>query len=286
MHTQKGPTLNVTKSNQRLRAGFTLIELLVVIAIIAILASILFPVFAQAREKARQASCLSNQKQMGLAWLQYAQDYDESTVPWSDSGFTNGNGFIWDIVLQPYQKDKSILRCPSATDSFTTNTYNANVGGVSTATVPNPCRTLASLQNVSQTPVITDSGGGEKFTDPVNNIPGWSWSFICPDDAGSYQGRAVKWTSLDANGVPTGEKKWNNGGAYSAERDKAGNMFPTRHQEGSNYVFADGHAKWFHSEKDATGKAIAARKGLDYDSDGILGDDPNAPGGSTAGKYD
>lgn len=64
------------------RTGFTLIELLVVIAIIAILAAILFPVFARAREKARQSSCLSNQKQIGLAILMYNQDYDERVIQW------------------------------------------------------------------------------------------------------------------------------------------------------------------------------------------------------------
>ena len=69
----------------RRRLGFTLIELLVVIAIIAILAAILFPVFAQARESARQTSCLSNMKQLGLAMTMYAQDYDEA-VPWSCLG--------------------------------------------------------------------------------------------------------------------------------------------------------------------------------------------------------
>ncbi len=82
----------------RPRSGFTLIELLVVIAIIAILAAILFPVFAQARAKARQVSCLSNLKQIGLATLQYTQDYDEVYPP-----AYNGVG-IWDNIIDPYVK--------------------------------------------------------------------------------------------------------------------------------------------------------------------------------------
>src|SRR5260221_8538249 len=86
------------------RHGFTLIELLVVIAIIAILAAILFPVFAQAREKARAISCLSNCKQIGLATMMYIQDYDE-TYPlgytWDENGGEWG-GTMWTISLQPY----------------------------------------------------------------------------------------------------------------------------------------------------------------------------------------
>jgi prepilin-type N-terminal cleavage/methylation domain-containing protein len=74
--------------------GFTLIELLVVIAIIAILAAILFPVFAQAREKARQASCASNHKQIILGWLQYAQDYDETAVPYSSNTASGDNALF------------------------------------------------------------------------------------------------------------------------------------------------------------------------------------------------
>src|ERR1700757_3966218 len=88
------------------RAGFTLIELLVVIAIIAILAAILFPVFAKVREKARQTSCLSNEKQIGLALMQYTQDYDESTPAWVRSS-TSGNVY-WEQQVAPYVKSVSV----------------------------------------------------------------------------------------------------------------------------------------------------------------------------------
>ena len=93
------------------KAGFTLIELLVVIAIIAILASILFPVFAKAREKARQSSCLSNLKQMGLATMSYLQDYDES-YPGHTGGATAADD--WPAMLIPYMKNAQIIQCPSA----------------------------------------------------------------------------------------------------------------------------------------------------------------------------
>ncbi len=89
------------------RNGFTLIELLVVIAIIAILAAILFPVFAKAREKARAASCLSNEKQILLAQTQYTQDYDEKFPPGHQDA-----GIAWCETLQPYAKSIQIFRCP------------------------------------------------------------------------------------------------------------------------------------------------------------------------------
>src|SRR5471032_2451039 len=106
------------------RAGFTLIELLVVIAIIAILASILFPVFARARENARRASCQSNLKQIGLAVAQYTQDYDEK-LPIHDSYPGSNWSSITDFMLTtsncnffagiyPYLKSVQVLNCPSA----------------------------------------------------------------------------------------------------------------------------------------------------------------------------
>ncbi|RYF45134.1 MAG: DUF1559 domain-containing protein [Cytophagaceae bacterium] len=98
--------------------GFTLIELLVVIAIIAILAAILFPVFARARENARRASCQSNLKQIGLGIMQYTQDYDEK-YPIGTWAYVNGNGVqsAWDVVTQPYLKSTQVITCPSDTAS-------------------------------------------------------------------------------------------------------------------------------------------------------------------------
>ena len=94
--------------NPGLRKGFTLIELLVVIAIIAILAAILFPAFAKARESARRISCVNNLKQMGTAFMQYTQEFDEK-MPDSDSG----GGNKWLDVIQPYLKSEAVYTCPS-----------------------------------------------------------------------------------------------------------------------------------------------------------------------------
>ncbi len=96
--------------------GFTLIELLVVIAIIAILAAILFPVFARARENARRSSCTSNLKQIGIAMTQYQQDYDERTLVVDEDP---ANEYGWFDPLQPYIKSAQVFRCPSLSETLT-----------------------------------------------------------------------------------------------------------------------------------------------------------------------
>jgi prepilin-type N-terminal cleavage/methylation domain-containing protein/prepilin-type processing-associated H-X9-DG protein len=106
------------------RSGFTLIELLVVIAIIAILAAILFPVFAQAREKARQSTCQSNMKQLGISLMMYAQDYDERTMP------TQTGNYRWPQLLAPYIKMRAFVFCPTADYSLPvtgTTTYQDTI---------------------------------------------------------------------------------------------------------------------------------------------------------------
>jgi prepilin-type N-terminal cleavage/methylation domain-containing protein/prepilin-type processing-associated H-X9-DG protein len=163
------------------RSGFTLVELLVVIAIIAILAAILFPVFGRARAKARQASCQSNLKQIGLAMMQYSQDYDERTVPllyvvlpkynyWWGS-FTTGDT-AYDMnggLLNPYMKNGQILDCPDAANvpvgataqplAYGMNFMTLGTGnmGISLASVSRPAETVAFADGARANATLTPS---------------------------------------------------------------------------------------------------------------------------------
>src|SRR5438270_14006606 len=115
--------LNRTIPRSIYRRAFTLIELLVVIAIIALLAAILFPVFAAAREKARQTNCLSNLKQIGLAMQMYAQDYDETHANTEFGGnIDDAHEYYWGDMLQPYMRSWQMLVCPSASKPLTFKT--------------------------------------------------------------------------------------------------------------------------------------------------------------------
>ncbi len=168
------------------RKGFTLIELLVVIAIIAILASILFPVFARARENARRSSCLSNLKQLGLAMMQYSQDFDEKLTPGfidlgTPGGYTLPDGssgprwMQWYHMLYPYMKNIQIMNCPSESDvvwtrgSYTgripygynyTSAWTIGCGsncGVHLGLTMSPGASLSAIEDTSGTIMIADS---------------------------------------------------------------------------------------------------------------------------------
>jgi prepilin-type N-terminal cleavage/methylation domain-containing protein/prepilin-type processing-associated H-X9-DG protein len=156
--------------HQPKQKGFTLIELLVVIAIIAILAAILFPVFARARENARRSSCQSNLKQIGLGALQYAQDYDEKFHHYSLSGVGG-----WQNALQPYIKSTQLYFCPSRTVSdqyaYGYNYYYLGNGTTSTS--------LASVTNSAETVMFCDAGKSDAPADV-------SYSHVNPPQQATY----------------------------------------------------------------------------------------------------
>ena len=168
--------------------GFTLIELLVVIAIIAILAAILFPVFSRAREKARQTSCASNMKQLGLAVMMYAQDYDETLpIPFSGLGWWTGT---WKERIFPYVKNIQVYACPSAPPNVNpgqggspgTGPYgvNAYIGQDAMGTEIGWAR-LTQIEQPAQTIYLGENMDGDWVVEPNKNYwpdapwpePGW-----------------------------------------------------------------------------------------------------------------
>ena len=218
------------------RSGFTLIELLVVIAIIAILAAILFPVFARARENARRSSCQSNLKQIGLGIIQYIQDYDEKFMPGEgyEKAWEIQPGIVpsWDLVIQPYTKSMQVLICPSDTYSVVTNgalgTYGTNLRRsysmpqdlapeFNNGTGPNG-RDGISLAKVGS-PVLTVMAGERGGCGP-NPSSGATW-FYCSTFSGSGQTAAAGYAEL-TNG-PRGT--------------------PGRHLGTNNWLYVDGHVK-------------------------------------------
>ncbi len=209
------------------KSGFTLIELLVVIAIIAILAAILFPVFARARENARKSTCQSNLKQLGLAAMQYAQDYDEVMVKCYES-FSTGGGYTYNTrwyyqstsnpgMLYPYIKNDKVFKCP------TDGAYGANRTIIISSTTSG--MPMASIQKPAETILFGDAlGPGGNYLTGMNTGTSFNGGMIAPLTAANI----TSYTN------PSGC----NGRGLMAQR----------HTEMAVLAFADGHVKTMRSD--------------------------------------
>ena len=266
-----------SNSSRSQKRGFTLIELLVVIAIIAILAAILFPVFAQAREKARQTSCLSNTKQLGLAFTQYAQDYDEHLPNAMINGaYKQGTG-------QPVG-----IKCAGASATTPAKlggwmaTCNVTTTGIGTDFDPAQGSVYSYTKNAQMNVCPSDSSG-QKNSYALNALATSMSNFTTQagfDAGGLYDGIALAQFRGSANTILFGEEQvgssnglnttssnttgtndgfliplWNNvngptpaGTAVTTDNITAstsGDNVSLRHSGGGCYAFADGHSKWF-----------------------------------------
>lgn len=240
------------------RVGFTLIELLVVIAIIAILAAILFPVFAKAREKARQISCLSNEKQIMLGLMQYTQDNDEQ-YPKGKTGY----GVGWGSLVYPYVKSTAVYHCPDDPTGPTTGLegFGETDYPVSYALNPNIGNaTLGALNAPASTVLISEIQGAQAdITNPAHDADTAGYPSHCSPIAnggdGPGNGGWIDWTvgAKYVSGDPSdmGQPARNVPAQYIASNSPV-------HTGGSNFAFADGHAKYTRGARISPGTNAAA----------------------------
>jgi len=263
------------------KRGFTLIELLVVIAIIAILAAILFPVFTKVREKARQTSCLSNEKQLGLAFAQYQNDNNETWptgVSYSPPSATIPlEGFGWAAIVNTYVAENGAFKCadditlPSPQAGYTDNpvsyAFNDNLAGIADASLTAPPSTVVLFE-------IENASANIQATLANNpNGDGASLSFVNPSllnasyaDDGTYESGITYPQTNGVNGpiYVSGDLGGITGvlGGAGAPTQNEGTFINGNalHTGGSNFLLADGHAKWL--------RGSAVSPGLDAQAPG------------------
>ncbi len=273
METQN---LQFETDSTHVKRGFTLIELLIVITIIAILAAILFPVFATARDKARQSACVSNMKQLGLAVVQYETDYDEMTPHGSNNW---GYGIGWGGSVYPYVRSKQVYVCPSDVSKSTIISsygYNSNLeyytslnGGTSAVPCPvaenkisAPTRTvmLFEVQGNVTDPVkyvncdVSTENQTRNQCTPAGigqsggcNLNGAGSNATCNNQAGFVQ------TLFYTYGFPYSPPGMTLSTTYYAGATG-------RHSNGGNFLMADGHAKWLQGSQVGVGPDIDPAK--------------------------
>lgn len=211
-------------SSQVGRGAFTLIEMQVAIAIIAVLAAILFPVFARAREKGRQATCLSNLKQIGLALEMYVQDYDE-TLPYHLISIDMGGTYVnWLSGVEPYCRNARVFECPSLrddhyegpTDTTLSYPYNRDLNGRFLGSIEEPSEVIVCLDGVQAS---CSYSGGDTFRDTDGTV------YTEDPNTGTSPNRVIF----------------------------------SRHNGGGNCLFVDGHVKWLRAQRVRDGLRVRSR---------------------------
>jgi len=200
------------------RRGFTLIELLVVIAIIAILAAILFPVFARAREAARATSCKNNLKQITTALMMYTQDYDEM-LP-----FGGNAAGRWYNLTDPYIKNAGVLACPSYRPTGTNRGYGTNINLMGWGSG----QSLAAIQAPADTVIVGDAAQCNASVSSDYNVQNWV----------NYQTGATDWQFTPPRDANDNATTW-----YTSTGGNETRRLIPRHSETCNLGFVDGHVK-------------------------------------------
>jgi prepilin-type N-terminal cleavage/methylation domain-containing protein/prepilin-type processing-associated H-X9-DG protein len=269
------PTHNYYRRDTGLK-GFTLIELLVVVAIIAILSSILFPVFARARENARRSSCASNLKQTGLSLMQYSTDYDDrlplastqssaiGNLGTPPGGWWSGGRYYWQQLAFPYHKNVEIFFCPSMGNTTLTSAKvrAADKGhyGANARIMPRDESVGVGLSN----PTVAGVGVGfptPAFVAPASTYMVMDFGYYVANTGETTTGIRLTQYMPGAGSVAGGTCGAGIGTSIAASSTEPymADCIKGRHLGGVNILFADGHVKWLKGETVAIeGRAFGA----------------------------
>lgn len=233
--------------------AFSLIELLVVIAIIALLAAMLFPVFSQARAKARQTTCTSNLRQLSLALLAYTEDSDEC-LPFFAYNDRNHLGDDWQVSMHSYVKNADIWQCPDASDYATSGVYCRSFGL--------PYMREPSGYSYNETAAASTTSGQIDPDGPTNGKP-FSPAYLSQC---GHPAQTLMFMDKGYGALFTPWTQWEARTQHACQAEDR--SVPGPHQQGKNVAFADGHVKWM------KGQAIITQ---DQNSASGISKDPKSP---------